>query len=492
MKDQTVNNSDEAILETVLEQAWDDVTMLNNAVESWPTGGGNYESDYLLMVMTAQNARAESAFSLLQKLATTKEEEEIRELKTQFEKGHVSFLEILSEDQFDIEKMFEENGGLTLRLSEILGHLDRVVRVVEDGILFNNAEWLKDDLNEVAESFFYSFHDMARMQYLSPEALRKIASFRQWSNKFKQLEQKLKEKFSYLSLLKDMLQSIKQREYDQKEFWWLHDDPGEKPQISQVISVDSVHFLGKTVFPQVVANTESCPDQELLIAYALGDPIGSAKRTEVEAHVKGCRACLMIILETRAADAQANSHTVEDEAQGAKAVIGASDEDWKSVLTAIPAWQLLPEQKNVTIEFPDEIPAIDTSEDIPRYVPAVLAARPNMASLPLMHDTGNKPVVFAKLITVSDQEITSLQFVRFIISLSHFEKGKLYLSGTIKDFFPQDCFFLYCDWLMADGGTVVPAEKTVIKESTISVKFNFPQFTEKPDGEFRIMFVQKE
>lgn len=477
----------------IVGQVRDDIQVLTRAVDSWLSKADNYAPEYLLMVMVNCASRCKRGISRIRSLDASDVKADIIKLDKLLEQQKERFQEIFITDKDIIAPFFEHENGLGQRLSALYRQLDRIRTIVEDGILFENADWLQDDLHTAGEDFLVTFTDMASLVYDPPIILSDLDPYIRWTQSFNKLEEKFRRYFTLFSLYASSIQQqLLIREFGRKEFWWLHIALSDEPLLFPHISDAQLLAMGNFFLPtrHRSARSKDCPDLELIIAYAGDDNIGERNKNLVCSHVRHCNYCLQLLLDTRAAEAEAKGTKIKRKYTTATAPLEEmTDAQWADTLKKIPSWLLLREYlEPTTIEFPETIPPVQYTEELPLFLPTAQAARPAASGLPLYHDTGKGEVNLAKIVTVEHDDIISLYFVLSTIEVTLFDNERMHLVGRLEEFAPPDDARWFADWELSNGSIILP-EEFHTSDNGFSIIFHFKGAHEKPEGELRLLVL---
>lgn len=477
----------------IVGQIRDDIQVLARAVDSWQSGNDDYVPEYLLMVMVNCSARCERGIAMMKSMDASDIKENIQSFAAIFQKQKERFQEIFIKDKILIASLFERENGLGQRLSALDRQLDRIRTIVEDGILFENADWLQDDLHATGEEFLVTFTDMAQLAYDPPVNLSDMDPYIHWIRSFGKLEEKMRRNFTlFSSYAAQIQQKLRKREFGRKEFWWLHELLTDEPLLYPPMSDAQLSAMGRFLLPSRdrLVKSKGCPDPELIIAYADDDDIGEKNKKRVRLHVQHCDYCLHLLLDTRAAEAEAKGKKRKRKKKAVNAPPKElSSAQWADALKKIPSWLLLPEHREpIVIEFPETLPPVQVSDEVPLFLPIAQAMRPAASGLPLYHDTGNGQVNLAKIVTVEQDEITSLYFVLSTIEVALFTNERLHLIGRLEEFSPPGDARWFADWVLSESDIILP-EEFHASDNGFSIVFHFKGAIVKPDGELRLLVL---
>lgn len=306
--------------ETLFEQATEDISTYHWAVEVWSDPPEGYTPGYLSILLLSHRARSQQALNKMQGPLPgryTPYRGKINSLWLESEKKlKENVLPLPDPLKKEIGKEFNswlEKLGITLK---------NIVQLAQDGDLLNDPDWVAEDLKEEGHDFILRFQDLA----LTREALREFLFLNpetqdRFNKKFANLEEKFRKSFGYFSPLKNILQSLKQREYD-LDRWWLTRLPEEEDIQEGAILEDLLGKLKQAYQSQDLFPTRNCLDSELVIAYAR-DELSPEQNKKVESHIYQCRPCLELVLDVRLVEAEAR--------EGKKKVVTLSPVLWKAI-----------------------------------------------------------------------------------------------------------------------------------------------------------------
>jgi hypothetical protein len=484
MKD-TIQHNTSLSLTNLFESVAYNIESLENSIKNWPPRDDEYVPEYVLQEILSGLGRCKDGLSLLEKQQLTADQHESsQKLHRRYSKNQKLIETLLENDFSQIVELFSRQHGLGLRLNALTQLLEKIKRRIEIDFVFENREENKEDIEDYGEELLRDFTDFARIIINPPPLIVEHKHFIEWKADFEILDKKIKDSFSYFSPLINLLEKLKVVEYDPKQFWWLQITPPATPEFKTCLTEEQIPQLYHLSIPHRDKETSGaeCPDPEIIIAFANRDQIRRDMEQLAEKHVQQCEKCLDLLLGIRAANAAVKR-----------------EKRWKEALTRIPAWRLYHEhgdqllkKAQVKTEFPDCIPDIRIPKGFPHYTAMAQAIRPSASSLVMYQDTGSQEqLAFAKLITIRDEEILSLEFL--IVSLENVivQGKKLHITGQIEDFNPEHEEFQWlCDWLTSDGHIIEPAEFKVY-DSGFSVYFNLPT-KRQPKGELRLLLLRKQ
>lgn len=168
---------------------------------------------------------------------------------------------------------------LVIRTENAWNLLNRTRRIVQDGFLFNNRDWLQEDLEEIAEEFLVAFTELASFYEILPDRLLDIEAVTDPWRQFNRLEVAFRGWFGYFSGVEEIRARLAAREYG-AEFWWFTETPDEKTLTADRTLTDE---------QQDMEAGKICPDEDLLYAY-----ISGRKETggfDLGLHLTQCRDC---------------------------------------------------------------------------------------------------------------------------------------------------------------------------------------------------------
>lgn len=317
------------------EYATEDIGTYLLATKSWTNPPEGCRLGYLLILILSNRFRSRRALEIMDSIAlpesyvthktglTTLWLEAEKILKEEILADTTKCLNVISDEFLN-------------RLNNLEKTLERVKDIAEDGILMDDYEWT-DEEEDIAEDFILHFQDM----YLTKEELKitplkETKVFRNFEEKFNNIEQRFKQYFGYFHAIGDFILNTKSRDYN-IDTWWLR-----KPEFEEVEEDDLVERIFekyKKILSLPKITDEPCPDAELVIAYALGEFIDEYNK--IEEHLSKCRLCLNLFIDVRAVEpdvrtAEEKVRDMYNEIKGTTGTITISGDDLNAVSAGPP------------------------------------------------------------------------------------------------------------------------------------------------------------
>ena len=317
------------------EQATEDISTYLWAAQSWSNPPEGYSPGYLLILAFSNRARGRCALRIMDIELPPQEfapyGERLKGMWSTAEKSLADGILATSDNLGEIIA-----GELMLRLDQVESDLRQVRNIAQDGDLMDDPDWVAEDLRDAAYDFLLRFNDLALVQ----EELKGLSmpisdNYRNFENKFVEVEQCFRNYFGYFHGVEDTFLKLRSREYYINR-WWL-----TTPPKADVVQEEDIP---KTVMKRMqdafqssgqVAH-ESCPDPEIVIAYAMNE-LEAKKIRNVADHLLKCRSCLNLVLDLRLSDAESHGQRekIEDGLLKIQAVAILI------VLSAISHWQAI-------------------------------------------------------------------------------------------------------------------------------------------------------
>lgn len=287
-------------LEALFEQAVEDLSAYGYAVRALEGGDGEGPADYLLELLLASRARGRQA---LERISRGVPQEyapygtRLERLWKEAEAGLDSYLETRGEEARALLKE-----ALPGRLKRLENRLAEVRRLGQDGDLFQDPEWVAEDLSECAGDFALGF---ARASRAAEEALN--APFdRMDSEGFRESVRRVdgdfQKDFGYTAPLAGLLQWMGEREYSWRP-WWLSREPRPEEVADARMPGERLEELGQVFRHEAATAAKDCPRMPEAVAYAL-EELSADQVREMREHMASCRACRRLALDLRAASAE--------------------------------------------------------------------------------------------------------------------------------------------------------------------------------------------
>ena len=190
-------------------------------------------------------------------------------LKALWDKSEKVLINLLREKREQVAEVI--NTELFHRFNELESVLDKVRRIAQDGDLFDDPDWVEDELDEAAKVFLTQFQEMELVAgELQNEPFTSSIDSKDLIQKFAEIEQQFLNSFGYFHSVKNFLSLIKNREYG-LDRWWLkrtsEPDDVQEDEIPEEV-MESLKF---TFGAERTETTKECPIVDKPTAYALGE-----------------------------------------------------------------------------------------------------------------------------------------------------------------------------------------------------------------------------
>jgi len=501
------NATDSPSLEKLFENATEDISTYNWAVELWPERGEEYSSGHLLITAVSSRARGLLA---LERIAAEELSEDYKsyqaKLQHMLDKTETVFEQLVASHTKELQSLFQESGELWDRLSSLDLQLKHVRHIAEDGMLLQDEEWESDDLREAIHDFLLYFSDIHYLAHDPPKGLAAFAAFTMWGQEFKNVEKQFHDWFGYFAPASDLLKVLSQREYE-PEFWWFTETPTPDKVTGTELTDEQVQALGRLLD---IAPSETCPDQELVIAYAM-DELSGQKRLDVQSHVNKCPLCTGHVLDVRFAVAQGEARKGEPVAPGVpeqvehmpsylqevvnkafpeavftpgspEEVVCPSPQDYDRCLETLKR-----HAPHLIISVPESFDKKEPEKmpDIPRFI---MGAEYDSRQMELHFYSGEEKSIPAHLLRMTHDAVKDVKIIKVRITHEQFRQDMLTVSGEIADpgSVPPDATWQCC-WLTGKKNLIEPEKFKVDKaEGFFVATFDL---SEGKEGELRIVFI---
>ncbi|MDM8551714.1 hypothetical protein QUF72_16625 [Desulfobacterales bacterium HSG2] len=209
--------------EHLFEQATEDISTYLWAIQEWLDPEDGYAQDYLLMLILSNRKRSRlAAERMARDVPSEYQPYRTRLIRLKDRAEDLLREELLLHDK-QIEKIISDE--FLQRVKELEADLRKVRHITHDGILFDNTEWVEDDLREYAKRFLMRFQDMA-LAYgeLEEKPFQRVINAEGFRERFAGTEQLFRKHFGYFHVIQDFFPTLRDREYD-PDLWWLRCSP---------------------------------------------------------------------------------------------------------------------------------------------------------------------------------------------------------------------------------------------------------------------------
>jgi len=472
-------------LEKLFENATEDISTYNWAVELWPERNEEYSAGHLLITAVSSRARGLLA---LKRIASEELSEDYKfyqeKLQHMLDKAEAAFKHLVVDHTEELQSLFQEGGELWDRLSSLDLQLKHVRHIAQDGMLLQDEEWESDDFREAAHDFLLYFSDIHYLAYDPPKELAAFAAFTAWGLDFENVEKQFRAWFGYFAPVSDLLNVLSQREYE-PGFWWFTETPMLDKVTGSKLTDERVRALGRLLD---VVPPEKCPDQELIIAYAM-DELSGQKRLDVQSHVNKCPLCTKHVLDVRFAVAQGEAR--KDEAVAVPDVlIEAIKNPAKRLQKILGDLQAL----EPSLAMPDTDRILSTVHDIIDLSHVLPLVKPPRELLPMAaKDAEGRKIesIFANKVEIISGELKDFEVFPVKIVDKVYEDGILSVYVEIPKGLRQKDYAWNCCWESKNGEVAWPDPGTFRVDTDtgfISAEFSL---TDRPDGMFRLSILHE-
>ncbi|MEW6261241.1 MAG: hypothetical protein AB1547_15205 [Thermodesulfobacteriota bacterium] len=441
--------------EAFFENATEDVSGYDAALADVETAAFGPESGYDLIQALADRSRCMQALAILER-AVLPEDFRIYRLKLdrRFRLIEDRWNRMLDEHLPEIARMFEPAGACAKPLEALDRELALLLRSLQDWFLFHDPEEaVEADLEDRTLDVLLPFSDCFRAATDSPPKLSDHPSFRQWCRRFQESEARLRTDYGYLEPVGHILQRFREREYN-ADFWWLIQPP---------LLADVTEAAAETPLPEAMLQAalsrlhhaqpgRSCPDIELVTAYALRALQGSDHRT-VGSHVHSCPYCLNVVMDMRGADPRVpqEERPEIDWASYRRMVLKNPRIPLGVDITERPTkavYERLQYRFGALMEFPPSL--LQTAHSL---LEALFIAPFRSEALPLTaSDLCPKPLI-GKCITIGPDDIAEIQPVTIGVLNLHESDGSIEISAELPRAFESvDPLEILFGWVVTENG----------------------------------------
>ncbi len=310
--------------EDLFEQATEDISTYLWAIQEWLDPEDGYAQDYLLMLILSNRKRSRVATERM----TQDVPSEYQPYRTKLVSLKDRAEDLLTEELLLHNKRIETivSDEFLQRVKVLESDLLKLRHITHDGILFDNTEWVEDDLREYAKRFLMNFHDMALANgELEEKPFQSVIKAEEFREKFAGTEQLFRKYFGYFHVVQDLFPSLRDREYD-PDLWWLNHIPGPDDVEEDEVSEAFMDELVKAFHAEKHPATEDCPQADNVIAYAFNELDPELNRDTRE-HLLTCGGCFDLFMDLRAAEADAGGEVSEVMPELADAMMNISDSE---------------------------------------------------------------------------------------------------------------------------------------------------------------------
>lgn len=294
--------------EDLFEQATEDISTYLWAIQEWLDPEDGYAQDYLLMLILSNRKRSRVATERM----TQDVPSEYQPYRTKLVSLKDRAEDLLTEELLLHNKRIETivSDEFLQRVKVLESDLLKLRHITHDGILFDNTEWVEDDLREYAKRFLMNFHDMALANgELEEKPFQSVIKAEEFREKFAGTEQLFRKYFGYFHVVQDLFPSLRDREYD-PDLWWLNHIPGPDDVEEDEVSEAFMDGLSRAFQAEKRSATEDCPRADNVIAYAFNELDPELNRDTRE-HLLTCGGCFDLFMDLRAAEADAGDEVSE-------------------------------------------------------------------------------------------------------------------------------------------------------------------------------------
>ncbi|MDM8551707.1 hypothetical protein QUF72_16590, partial [Desulfobacterales bacterium HSG2] len=189
------------------------------AIQEWLDPEDGYAQDYLLMLILSNRKRSRLAAERMARDVPLEYQHYKTKLLSLKDRAEDLLKEELLLHNKRIEKIISDE--FFQRVKAIESDLQKLRHITHDGILFDNTEWLEDDLREYAKRFLMNFHDMTLVKWeLEENPFQTVINAKGFRERFAGTEQLFRKYFGNFDVIQDLFPILRDREYD-PDLWWL-------------------------------------------------------------------------------------------------------------------------------------------------------------------------------------------------------------------------------------------------------------------------------
>ena len=277
---------------TLLEMAAENIHDYKWALSRWLSKDENYSPGYLILEISGSRNRAKRILELLKKTVNSDLNTEVVKLEMRFSELEKEFMDKFNFcDNETMKEIMNDYDGVGYFLSLADNLIQKFINIAEDGEIIG-FDLVEESLRDVGMDFLMLFQDITHFIWLVKDNLDTEVS-KNLIQAYNAIEDKFKHNFAYFAHLKDVLKSIREREYT-ADFWWLKLDPG-KVAIEEESVLDSIW----NELARHIEERKTCDfDDDEVIAYAMGVLRGD-RRNRIREHIYTCDYCLDLVLDVR-------------------------------------------------------------------------------------------------------------------------------------------------------------------------------------------------
>jgi len=420
---------------------------LIEAIERFKNKDNDFSLGYRLIRLNSKFARCRRGITLFkrndqnfQQTSLPDQMRDVLDLVEQVQESCILVEKLFSDPASslkEIDPLFHREGELWERTEAFGKALNRFV-LKWSGSGKMNEDSLTDLSNE-GQDLIFQFSELHCVAYEPLSVFKNTSAFNKWKSGFTEMDKAFQSYFHCFSILNGLWNRFQLYEYF-ADFWWLMALPEEKE--SEKIEDKKVSLYAEKLvsaigdlFRSSTISMGSCPDFEMISAFANHDDLDRETFISIKHHLHQCTRCLEDVINIRAAMKDAE-HTLESP-------LYVSQEIWdltiESMIKKHPERMVVP-QKRTTLnsdadEFPPYIVAVEDFQDV----------------IPLLHSTEPS---FSKTIVgfvrwLKDGQEIRRAWVDVTILFEDFEDGLLTISGSLEDDFadliPRIANW-YCKW----------------------------------------------
>lgn len=435
-----------------------------------------------------QAARAEIAAIEVPEMAT-----EAQRFQRVHDKAVTAFDRLLTREQDFLAELMETGEGLMERLETVETALRRLRHLVQDGILADNAEWLRDEYDQAVLEFLIGFDDFAFFFQGVPAELRGLAGFGRLQGRFTLVETLLRQWHGILHGAGETLAWQLRRSFG-APFWWLTETPPTFFESEQVEELEKLLPAFGDLLRRTKGTVAACPDEALLDDFALGRDLSDG--TTIAAHVEQCRDCRDYVAARRESEAIRTGQKEPDAkllaliraAGRARPTLNYADlAELERDLSRMPAEVSASggRRSAKVLPFASRRDARTASRE-DATTARLLRLQPDPSALPLAADSGNGGRFLAKRIEVAGGKLVSTCFFPACLQGKAVEGDCLLVGGVLEPGEIPTAGQWSCAWENPDGELVFP-DNYKIQDVYFRAAFPYPQA--QPEGRLLLLLL---
>ncbi len=259
-----------------------------------------YGFGYLLLFALSHRARSEMALERLgQKELPSAYNDDLVRLRKLHGQAEEQWERFWRDRKDEVQGALLPGGAIQDKLEQAWTGLRQVRSLAAEQTLLGN-DAVSDELREAASSFLLLIADLQWLSVQPGNDVARLPAFSGFQERMFHLEEHFRNCFDIFALTNDLLEGMRRLEAC-ATFWWLERTPRldeAHAALTQYLTDERVQALGSALRSTRNFSLDSCPDPQLLNAYALHE-LDHERSRKVKSHVHGCAQCLEVVLGVR-------------------------------------------------------------------------------------------------------------------------------------------------------------------------------------------------